>query len=229
MSSKNVGNRQLKKIFRQLLLRDDLAHALEEIRRIPARRAVNPLFTFFYDSNPALRWHAITAMGVVVSELAERDIESARVVMRRFIWNLNDESGGIGWGCPEAMGEVMARSPKLSTEYSRILLSYIRPEGNYLEHEMLQRGVLWGIARLAHARPESIAGSSQFLIPYLQSRDTDIRGLAALAAAPVQDDKIDPYLKNLADDDATLTVYWNGKLLQCTVKQLALKTFSLHI
>jgi len=227
MNGKNTSNRQLKKVIRQLLLQNDLGGALDELRQIPGRRAVNPLFTFFYDLNTDLRWHAITAMGIVVSDLAERDIESARVVMRRFIWNLNDESGGIGWGCPEAMGETMACNPKLSTEYSRILLSYIQPDGNYLEHEMLQRGVWWGIARLAHARPEFLAASGQLLIPYMESSDTDIRGLAALAAAPVQDDKIEPYLKNLTDDDATLTVYWNRKLLQYTVKKLARKALGL--
>lgn len=227
MNGKNTSNRQLKKIIRQLLLQDDFDGALDELCQIPGRRAVNPLFTFFYDVNTDLRWHAITAMGIVVSDLAERDIESARVVMRRFIWNLNDESGGIGWGCPEAMGETMACNPKLSTEYSRILLSYIQPDGNYLEHEMLQRGVLWGIARLAHARPEFLAASGQLLIPYMASSDTDIRGLAALAAAPVQDDKIEPYLKDLTDDDARLTVYWNRKLLQYTVKELARKALGL--
>jgi len=53
-------------------------------------------------------------MGRVVSSLAEKDMESARVVMRRLMWNLNEESGGIGWGCPEAMGETMARSAPLA-------------------------------------------------------------------------------------------------------------------
>ena len=47
-------------------------------------------------------------MGAVVANLAEKDMESARVVMRRLMWSLNDESGDIGWSRPEAMGEIIA-------------------------------------------------------------------------------------------------------------------------
>ena len=90
-------------------------------------------------------------MGQVVSNLADTDMESARVVMRRLIWNLNDESGGIGWGSPEAMGDIMACHQRLAEEYHRLLISYVRPEGNFLEHPQLQKGLLWGLARLARS------------------------------------------------------------------------------
>ncbi|MEA3417440.1 MAG: hypothetical protein U9R02_15080 [Thermodesulfobacteriota bacterium] len=60
-------------------------------------------------------------MGVVVSNLADHDMESARVIMRRLIWNLNDESGGIGWGSPEAMGEIMARNNRLALPFTHKL------------------------------------------------------------------------------------------------------------
>ena len=53
---------------------------------------------------------------------------------RRLIWSLNDESGGIGWGAPEAMGEILARSEKLSCEFYCILLAYIREDGTPLEN-----------------------------------------------------------------------------------------------
>jgi hypothetical protein len=46
-------------------------------------------------------------MGEVMAHLADKDMESARVIMRRLMWSLNDESGGIGWGAPEAMGEIV--------------------------------------------------------------------------------------------------------------------------
>jgi len=40
--------------------------------------------------------------------------------MRRLMWNLNDESGGIGWGNPEAMGEILACHEALANEYAPI-------------------------------------------------------------------------------------------------------------
>ena len=99
-------------------------------------------------------------MGVYVSGLAENDLEAARNWMRRFMWQLNEESGGIGWGVAEVMGEVMARHEGLAREFARILLSYLDENGNYLEFEPLQKGVLWGIGRLAQVRPEVLKSCS---------------------------------------------------------------------
>ncbi|RZB31250.1 MAG: hypothetical protein SRB2_04775 [Desulfobacteraceae bacterium Eth-SRB2] len=114
-----MKGRKLKKKILELLGRDDLEKSLDEICQYPARKAVNPLFSFFYSTNELIKWRAITAMGAVVSRLAEQDMESARVVMRRLIWNLNDESGGIGWGSPEAMGEIMSCHFRLDCRSSR--------------------------------------------------------------------------------------------------------------
>jgi len=143
-----MGIRQLKKEILELLSHKDFEKSLEKIRQLPARQAVNPLFSFFYNRDELVKWRAVAAMGAVVSNLADHDMESARVIMRRLIWNLNDESGGIGWGSPEAMGEIMAKHGRLAGEYHKILVSYIMPDGNYLEHEILQRGVLWGVINL---------------------------------------------------------------------------------
>jgi hypothetical protein len=130
-----MGYRELKIRIGHLLAQDDLEAALETICRIPGRQAVNPLFSFFYSTEEQIRWHAISAMGVVVGRMAGTAMESARVVMRRLMWNLNDESGGIGWGSPEAMGEITAGHPGLANEFACILVSYINPTGNFLEHE----------------------------------------------------------------------------------------------
>jgi hypothetical protein len=160
-------------------------------------------------------------MGAVVSNLAAANPESARVIMRRFIWQLNDESGGIGWGCPEAMGDVMASSSILADEYGGILSSYIRPDGNFLEHETLQRGAIWGVGRLAHQRPDFLSGCGHLLIPYLQSEDATLRGLAAWAAGPVADASIMPSLEKLATDNSRFSLYNDWQLSEHTVGSLA--------
>ena len=134
-------------------------------------------------------------------------MESARIAMRRFIWNLNDESGGIGWGSPEAMGETMANSKSLADEYAAILVSYIRPDGNYLEHEDLQAGVLWGIGRLAHARPAHVTDAAPFLCAYMESDRSALRGLAAWAASALPSDHTDACMKVLQDDTSVVKIY----------------------
>ena len=151
--TQTATHRALKHRMRDILLDDDFERAMAGLTALPPRRAVNPLFSFFCSATPLLRWRAISGMGVVVSRLAVTQMESARVVMRRLMWSLNDESGGIGWGAPEALGEITARHALLAGEYAHILVSYICPDGNFLEHPVLQRGLLWGLGRLAHERP----------------------------------------------------------------------------
>jgi hypothetical protein len=219
-SQKAPGGRALKKKIRALLMQPDFNKAVDAILLLPARQAVNPLFSFFYSGDDILRWRAITAMGVVVSRLAESDTESARVVMRRLIWNLNDESGGIGWGSPEAMGDITARSRRLAEEFGCILVSYIRQDGNYLEHEVLQRGALWGVGRLAGAHPDLAAGALGHFAPYLQTNDPWLRGLAAWAAGEVCDTTCRSILTDLVEDPAQLKIFRNDIFVETTVGEL---------
>jgi HEAT repeat protein len=171
----------LRRRVRELLRSGDLEQVLRELKKIPQRKAINSLISVFYDSDLELRSKAISAFGQVVADLANEDMESARVIMRRLMWMLNDESGGIGWGAPEAMAEAMACHPRLAEEYVRILLSYIREDGNFLEYEPLRRGALWGIGRLAQVHPEMLIelDAAKYIRPYLEDDDKSSRELSA--------------------------------------------------
>ena len=221
MGSHQKTSRQLKEKIRKLLLQQNIESGLAEIGRMPARKAINPLFSFLCSLDELLKWRAVTAMGEVVDRLANTDMESARVIMRRYMWQLNDESGGIGWGCPEAMGEIMARNESLAGEFWCILISYIRPDGNYLEHEVLQRGALWGIGRLAYARPQLLKTSVDYLHPYMQAEDPYLRGLAAWAAGALQNKNTEVLLNALKEDGAKLSIFLDGQLIRCSVAELA--------
>jgi hypothetical protein len=213
--------RKLKIQIQELLQQDNLEHSLAAIRQIPGRQAVNPLFSLLFAKEETIRWRAITAMGEVVTYLAEESMESARVIMRRLMWNLNDESGGIGWGSPEAMGEITARHAGLAGEFSNILISYINPEGNFLEHEVLQRGSLWGMGRLAHARPPLTVEAAPYLAAFFEAPDPYLRGLSVWAAGPIRNDAVQQRLQERLSDDGPLRIYLQRKLIPTTVGELA--------
>ncbi len=202
------SNRKLKSRLLSLLndFENDDAFS-RAISGIPGRRLVNPLFSLLFHKTPVIRMRAVTAMGIVVHALAESEIESARVVMRRLMWTLNDESGGIGWGSPEAMGEITARHPQLANEYSRFLISYIIDGGNYLEHEELQKGVIWGIGRLAWSRPEKAADAVLPVSEFLLSDDHFKRGLAAWTLAGIKGDVAKSKLKQLENDNSKVEIF----------------------
>ncbi len=223
MKQGKSSSRQLKKQMLPLLNADDFSQGLAEIRRFPPRIVVGPLFSYLCSLEEIVKWRTVTAMGAVIGDLAATDLESARVVMRRFLWNLNDESGGIGWGCPESMAEAMVRDEKLASEYECMLISYIRPDGNYLEHEGLQRGVLWGIGRLARHRVDCMRAAARFLLAYMESDDPYLRGLAVWALSPILIDEAIHRLQKLTRDPGELSLYRHGRVSRVTVGQLAEK------
>lgn len=218
-----MDGRKLKKNILELLKAHEFEKSLDKIGQFPARQAVNPLFSFFYNTDELVRWRSVTAMGVVVARLADHDMESARVIMRRLLWNLNDESGGIGWGSPEAMGEIMARHAGMADEYACLLVSYVNPDGNYIEHPILQRGVLWGLGRLARARPGLVKHAACFLPPFLQSEDAMHRGLASWAAGPLDEASIKPLLRHLLEDNTTIVIFIGARPVEYSVGGLARK------
>ena len=216
-----MKGRVLKQRVLDLLGSEEIDLALEALWSMPLLRVINSLFSFLYSTDEQIRWRAVTAMGAAVARLAKEDMEQARVIMRRLMWNLNDESGGIGWGSPEAMGEILACHEHLANEYAPILISYARKDGNYLELEMLQRGLLWGVARLSQVRPHLVQDAVSHFMQYLQSTDPAVRGLAAWLMGLLEAGDARKALEGLMYDDAGLSVYESGKLISCYVKELA--------
>jgi len=157
------GLRSLKAEVYSLLDREDGKAFPGEILGFPLKKVVNPLFSYIQSVDPGIKARAVVSMGRVVAELADQEIEAARVVMRRLMWSLNDESGGIGWGACEAMGEIMAEHEGLAREFHKILISYVDPEGNYLEYEPLRKGAVLGLKRLFAAQPRIMAPYAHLL------------------------------------------------------------------
>lgn len=213
--------RQLKHYLRDRMQAANFSETLAAILDLPARKVVNPLISFFCDKDAMLRWRSVSALGAVVARLADENRESARVVMRRLMWSLNDESGGIGWGAPEAMGEITARHAGMAGEYGHILLSYLAEDGNYLEHEVLQRGALWGCGRLAHARPARVKPAAGSLFPFLASADPYHRGYAAWALRPLALAELPEAWGACLKDPSRIPFYTEGVIHECTVAELA--------
>ena len=148
--------RNIKREVLNFLGQDDFEKNLEDIHKFPPMKVVNALFSFLVTTNQTIKEHTVIAIGEVVSRIAEEDIESARIIMRRLILSVTEESGGIGWNTPEAMGEIMARSEQLANEYHKILISYTVGGGNELDFEGLQISVIAGLKRLAEVYPNMV-------------------------------------------------------------------------
>ena len=217
-----------KRRITKLLESPDIEAVIQELRQLPASRVINPLIGALCSNNETARWHAITALGPIMADLADNDMEAARVVMRRFMWSLNDESGGIGWGAPEAMGEIMALHDKLAEEYAHMLVAYMREDGFYLELPQLQQGLMWGLARLALAKPGLLKAKNviTYLLPYLDSDDSTVRGLAAWTLGLLHAKEAVAYLEKLVNDPARVKIFLNRTFVPDTVGNLAHKALA---
>ena len=120
-----------------------------------AKSYVSPLLAFL--SRPEYKWQAAWSLGVAVPIVADQSMEEARTILRRLLWSMNEESGNLGWGIPEAMGCILANQPQLAQEFSRILFSYIYETGredNYVDHAPLRCGAYWGAGYLVLHSPQ---------------------------------------------------------------------------
>ncbi len=224
-----AGARETKQRVLAGLAEPDWERLLPELADL-GQQAVSPLFSALCNTSATVRWRAVTAFGEVIGRMALVTPEKARVVMRRFIWSLNDESGGIGWGAPEAMAEIMAVSPRMAGEYHNHLLAYIhdaehRPDC-YLEHAPLRRGAVWGVGRLAQSRPELARPAGPNLIHALDDCDHIIRGMAAWVCGLLGLRTALPQLRLFHADHSPLEIYLDRKIEIRTPAMLAAEAIS---
>ena len=168
----------MKKIVRELLSREDY-DALLKLAVPHGGKISGHLIHLLSGLDETLRWRAVKALGLVSYQLFQENPEKTRRILRQLLWNLNEESGGIGWGMPEAMGEILASNPQLIVEYGCLLISYLTEEECFLENEVLQKGVIWAIGRVKDFSPDLIAKVIPFLISARNHPDPSMRAAAA--------------------------------------------------
>lgn len=215
--------RAIKKSVREILAAADWQERLSELEEWAPGQLAGPLFSLRLDKEENVRWRTVVAFGLVADRMANAGMEKARVLMRTFMWYMNEESGNLGWGIPEAMAESMVRNEKLAREFGSILNSYIycdeSCDGNYLDHPDLRRGVFWGLGRLAQVRPELVSKSEKFLVAALADEDSHNRGLAAWTLGILGAESACELLEKLLEDTGRVALFEDGELRETTVSE----------
>lgn len=175
------------------------------------------LFSLLYDSDRVLKSRAILAFGIISSRTGIEEAEKLRVLLRRCIWMLTEESGGIPWGTPEVIGEILSKNEKMALEFQNLLFSYIHdveggPE-NYLEFTPLRKGVYFGISRLAESFPQ-IAKEHEAIIRqrFEAEKDNEILVyLCRIAANSGMKDLI-KYIAALTEKEESVSIFDNDEI-----------------
>lgn len=225
MPNHPARSRQIKTEMARVFSEMDTEACRTFLASLSPRKAVNPLFSLLLHPEPLVKWRAVQGFGIVVERLAEESMEAGRTVLRRMMWQLNDESGGIGWGCPEGMGEILAVHAGLAEEFHQVLISYIREDGNFLEYGPLRRGALWGVGRAAEKRADLMEKASEPLLGFCRSEDAEECALAARALGRLKARAALPLLEVLRADTREVVLFLDDTLRPWRVGEVAGEAF----
>jgi len=216
-----MKSRQLKKELLNVLSQEKWQENISSFLAISPSQLINPLISLLYHPVSIIKWRAVSMIGLSVKPFAMKEKELARVIIRRFMWYLNEESGGIGWGIPEAFGEILSNYQWMAQEYASILVYYIIPGGSFLDMQELQTSVIWGIGRGAQGHASFFQFACPHLIPFLTSETPSQRGTALWAMKQLKCCLSESIFNLLKTDTAIFELYDQGKLLYPSIAEIA--------
>jgi hypothetical protein len=183
---------------RGLLAERDIAALIQWSRK--GRGLLRTLFSLTFDDNELIRWRSIETIGLVSAPIYEFEPNKIRDYVRRLLWLMNDESGGLGWHAPEVIGEILVNVPDLGNEFAGLL-------SGYLLEEPFEAGVCFAIYRTAHLNRTPYLESELDLGAFLSHPDPMLRGYALLALGAIGTNNFIPSVKMMRDNPDPLSIY----------------------
>jgi hypothetical protein len=205
-----MGTRLKKTAVREMLRQRDYAALLSWAGS--GRNLQRILVSLTFEPDELLRWRAIEAFGRVVAAQAGENLGRAREAIRRLLWLMNDESGGLGWHAPEMVAEILVNVPALIPEYAHLLPSY-------LHEEPFERGAHFAVYRVAQLDPRPFVEDAAALAASLSDPNPAIRAYAALALRAIAASTGEPAPGEPRTDDEPFTFFdfATGEVRETTV------------
>lgn len=170
------------------------------------QRILGWLISLSYDKENSMSWKAIKAMGhIAKAYVSVENIEPLKNTIRKLLWSMTEESGGIGWRAAELIAEIIYANPSLFEDIIPILWSY-REEESFLE------SVLRGMIKLSKKinLTDYIKVEDIELKSFLRHKNDEIRALAAIFIEKMKSNvPVSGEIKN-----TILSVYNNGKIMK---------------
>ena len=218
---------ETKKFILHSLESNDLDAVVSFIRE--NRKALSLLIRMAYDKETLVGWRAIKAVGRVAKALGKTHSEYLRITMRKLLWSLSDESGGIGWAAPELLGEIVSSDPEGFVDIVPLIA-----EVYDIEEQTFRPGVVYALARVAEVSPELAANYQKIIIrsltdknPLIKIYALDLVGLVWSTACRKNlwsreyQIKINSVVNNMNNDNGVAWVYHNNAFIDTMVGEKA--------
>jgi hypothetical protein len=226
---KKMTQLEMKKFIHHALEMNDLEAVVLLAQK--NRKTLSLLVRMAYDKETLVGWRAIKAVGRIANVLVKIEPEFLRIAVRRLLWSLSDESGGIGWSAPELLGEIVQSDPEGFAD----IIPLIAEVYNIEEHTF-RPGVIYALARVAEVSPEIIANYQKIIIRSLVDTNPLIRiytlELVDLLWSVVCDKsiwsmdykkKIESVVNNMKNDKKVAWIYHNNDFIDIEVGEYAFK------
>jgi hypothetical protein len=165
---KKMTQLEMKKFIHHALEKNDLDAVVSLAQK--DRKTLSLLVRMAYDKETLVGWRAIKAVGRIANVLVKTEPEFLRIAVRKLLWSLSDESGGIGWSAPELLGEIVHSDPEGFADIIPLIA-----EVYDIEEQTFRPGVMYALARVAEVSPEIVANYQRIIIRSLVDSNPLIR------------------------------------------------------
>jgi hypothetical protein len=148
---------EMKKFIHHALETNDLDAVVLLVQK--NRKALSLIIRMAYDKETLVGWRAIKAVGRIANVLVKTEREFLRIAVRKLLWSLSDESGGIGWAAPELLGEIVHSDPEGFADIIPLIA-----EVYGIEEQTFRPGVMYALVRVAEVFPEMIVNYQKIII-----------------------------------------------------------------
>ncbi|MBI4686666.1 MAG: HEAT repeat domain-containing protein [Nitrospirae bacterium] len=189
----------------------------DEIARLAPndRQLLSSLISMTYDKADPISWRAMETIGYATKEISKQSPEIVTITIGRLLWMIRDESGGIGWSCPEILGEIVRNTPAFYSHIATIIVSFH-------EEVMLTAGVARAIGRMGRLNNGFAEFAVSNISQYLDSPDPVIRAYTAWALGEIGAVECVYEIERLKDDSSRVVFYEEGELIEKTVGEVAI-------
>jgi len=126
---------------------------VQRLARAKPAKTLRYLTARLYGADEASRCDAARALGAVAADAGIVSDGKVRELLRRYFWWLNDESGAVPLGIPEAIGAIVAARSEFQREFLPLLCS-LAHHPDCLQTGPIERGVFWALGHIG--RPAAL-------------------------------------------------------------------------
>jgi hypothetical protein len=206
------------------------SNEFETVHRLTlmSRKVLSVLVRLAYDKETLVGWRAIIATGEAASVLVRNNYDFLRETVRKLLWSLTDESGGIGWSAPELLGEIVSADPKRFCDIVPLIAEVFS-----IEEAVFRPGVLYAFKRIAESHPEMINPYQEIIQRGLSEEDPMARIRALELILSLKErlgagnfNAVASRIHGLMQDRAEVWLYRNGGFTSIEVRELAREVHS---